>query len=340
MRSHMAVVPRVLGVFLLAAVGLIGMAPNASAQTVCSEAPFLAAVDSNGDGIASIDEIRAVAPDNAELQGAADSLAGAGYSGIQYQGCGETGGGTTGGGGGTTGGDEGTSGGDEGVTGGAEGAGAGETEGEGTRSDGTGQAGTTDAGTESTDGPTEQEQAYIDALLADMGEMVQVATAIDGLFSEVETDPTRLEDEEWNTQVEEQLSQWQQLAADAETLEPSERQQHIHAIWLSITALVGLAVDDITVGMEEQNQETLTRATDRLTYVTLLLEDLGGSITGFQDDPNAPHESEYALNPVQDCSAFWDYELAQQYYAAWPEEQPTIDPDLDGLACEVFFEVE
>ncbi|HYH11293.1 MAG TPA: hypothetical protein VD789_02970, partial [Thermomicrobiales bacterium] len=166
MRSHTAFVPRILGVFLLAAIGLIGMAPNASAQTVCSEAPFLAAVDSNGDGIASIDEIRSVAPDNTELQGAADSLAGAGYSGIQYQGCGETGGdggstggdgGSTGGDGGETGGGEGTSGG-EGVTGGAEGAGTGETGDDGTTgtgTDGTGQTGATDQGAEGTDGPTE-----------------------------------------------------------------------------------------------------------------------------------------------------------------------------------------
>ncbi len=28
------------------------------------------------------------------------------------------------------------------------------------------------------------------------------------------------------------------------------------------------------------------------------------------------------------------------YLAANPEEQVTIDPDFDGLACEVFFEME
>lgn len=345
MRIQQAFVPRVVGVALLSVVGLLGMAPDASAQTVCSEAPFLAAVDSNGDGVASLDEIRAVAPDNAELQSAADALAGAGYSGIQYQGCGSSGGdgGSTGGDGGSTGGDGGTTGGGEGVTGGSEGAGTDQTGGEGTTQtggDGTGQTGTTGDAAEGAEGITEQEQAYIDAVLADMGEMVEIATSIEELFTQVETDATLLEDEEWNTEVDTLLADWKQIAADAETLEPSERQQQIHAVWLSITSLVDLGVDDIIAGMEQQDQDVLTRATDRLNYMTLLLEDLGGGLLAFEDDPNAGFEYQYAIYPVDDCSAFLDYELAQVYYAAWPEDQPTIDPDVDGLACEVFFGVE
>lgn len=35
-----------------------------------------------------------------------------------------------------------------------------------------------------------------------------------------------------------------------------------------------------------------------------------------------------------------DEGTAPLYYAANPEEQVTIDPDLDGIACEVFFEME
>ncbi len=46
------------------------------------------------------------------------------------------------------------------------------------------------------------------------------------------------------------------------------------------------------------------------------------------------------VGPVADCTPFADYDQAQTYYAENPEEQPTIDPDFDGLACEVYFGVE
>jgi hypothetical protein len=35
-----------------------------------------------------------------------------------------------------------------------------------------------------------------------------------------------------------------------------------------------------------------------------------------------------------------DERTAQLYLAANPEGQVTIDPDFDGLACEVFFEMD
>ena len=42
---------------------------------------------------------------------------------------------------------------------------------------------------------------------------------------------------------------------------------------------------------------------------------------------------------MTDCEAFDDFDAAQDYYGANPEEQATNDPDLDGLACEVHFGV-
>lgn len=41
--------------------------------------------------------------------------------------------------------------------------------------------------------------------------------------------------------------------------------------------------------------------------------------------------------PVKNCMPFATYEEAQAYYADHPEAQPNIDPDVDGLACEVRF---
>ena len=40
---------------------------------------------------------------------------------------------------------------------------------------------------------------------------------------------------------------------------------------------------------------------------------------------------------ITDCSAFSDYDEAQDYYADNADAQQYIDPDLDGLACEVYF---
>jgi micrococcal nuclease len=43
---------------------------------------------------------------------------------------------------------------------------------------------------------------------------------------------------------------------------------------------------------------------------------------------------------VADCSPFGSYEEAQVYYAAHPEAQPIIDPNGDGRACEVWFDID
>ena len=44
--------------------------------------------------------------------------------------------------------------------------------------------------------------------------------------------------------------------------------------------------------------------------------------------------------PVADCTPFATYAIAQSYYAAHRSEQPVIDPDNDGFACEVHFGVD
>ena len=88
------------------------MSTSTAAQTLCTNNSALAAVDTNGDGIATAGEMSALAPDNAELQAAVGQLQAQGYSGIQYTGCTPGDGGTGTGDGGTgDGGGTGTSGG-------------------------------------------------------------------------------------------------------------------------------------------------------------------------------------------------------------------------------------
>ncbi len=68
---------------------------TAAAQSIkCSVAPALGLFDGNGDGILTVGEIRAAAPDNAELQGVASQLEAKGISGVQYVGCDGAGNGT------------------------------------------------------------------------------------------------------------------------------------------------------------------------------------------------------------------------------------------------------
>jgi len=77
-------------------IGMMGaLAPTTAAQTICRNEPTLGLVDSDGDGVATTGEIRALAPDNAELQSVAGQLEAQGITGIQYSGCteGENGGG-------------------------------------------------------------------------------------------------------------------------------------------------------------------------------------------------------------------------------------------------------
>jgi hypothetical protein len=77
----------------LMAIGLVGAtALPVAAEEICQDQPVLAAVDGNGDGVASVGEIRSVAPDNAELQAAADQLEARGVTGIRYTGCDDSGG--------------------------------------------------------------------------------------------------------------------------------------------------------------------------------------------------------------------------------------------------------
>jgi len=61
-----------------------------AAQEICQEEPTLALADGNKDGVASVEEILALAPDNAQLQAAADQLEAAGITGIRYTGCDES----------------------------------------------------------------------------------------------------------------------------------------------------------------------------------------------------------------------------------------------------------
>ena len=185
--------------------------------------------------------------------------------------------------------------------------------------------------------PTDQEEAYIDAIMSDADDYASIMQQIGPLFQQAGANPAVVFNETWQIQLAAQLVQWETVSERAHTYQPSERQHHIHAIWLTISELSLKAIDDIIQGVDTIDADALNRGTARLNYMSLLVEDVMAAVTQFLTDPNAPFTSTHAINPVPGCEVFPSYEEAQHYYAAFPEEQPTIDPDWDGLACEVYF---
>lgn len=83
--------------------------------------------------------------------------------------------------------------------------------------------------------------------------------------------------------------------------------------------------------------------------VSLEAADFWLTVGGDTDDPlSAVHLDSTATSAtspgaasdsdlITDCAQFDDYDEAQAYYSDNPEAQIYIDPDVDGVACEVFF---
>lgn len=184
---------------------------------------------------------------------------------------------------------------------------------------------------------TDEELEYIESLSDDLELSADVSGEVGALFSEAGQDPTLIFDQDWIINLASQLALWQIIAEDAQELEPSDRQLHIQTLWLEINSLILLAIGDITFGIDNIDPTSLERGGARIVYATLLIDDLSAAIVAFGEDPNTPAVPTNAIWPVSACDEFPDFELAQLYYAAYPKEQATIDPDVDGFACEVFF---
>ncbi len=184
---------------------------------------------------------------------------------------------------------------------------------------------------------TDQEQEYFDALDEGTREIGDATGEIGSLFQDAADDPTVIFDQDWTVDLATQFFIWQEVGDRAQTLDPSLRQQPIHDLWLEINRLTTLAVDDYIIFIDELDPLAATTGTARVTYASVLTDDLTAAINAFNDDPNSPVEPEGVIAPVVDCEAFDTFAEAQQYYSANPEEQSTIDPNFDGRACEVFF---
>lgn len=187
---------------------------------------------------------------------------------------------------------------------------------------------------------TSREQAYIDGLNDGLLDLGTVSTELGELFTEAGDDPSLFRSEDWVVQVAARFVAIQQIDKDARALRPSDRQQHIQELWIGVNDLTTAAVGDFTAGVDNFDPDSLVTGGDRYTYAALLVNDVIAARDAFNEDPDDPFEAENVIGPVKECDEFRSYEAAQLYYPAHPEEAPTIDPDGDGLACEVFFDRE
>ncbi len=187
---------------------------------------------------------------------------------------------------------------------------------------------------------TEQEEQYFSGLLEGLEDIRNASMELGELFTASSEDPTLLRDQEWIIDIAAQFYTIEQIGVDAEKLMPSSRQQPIHDLWLESNRLTTLATKDFTRGIDNLDSSAITQGSARYNYAALLVNDLNEAVEAFADDPDKPIDPKHVITPVGECDEFFDYDDAQLYYAANPEEQGTIDPDFDGLACEVFFEEE
>lgn len=187
---------------------------------------------------------------------------------------------------------------------------------------------------------TEQEDRYFNGLLKGVSDIGEASKELGKLFTVSSEDPTVLRDDDWIIGIAAQFYTIEQIGVDAEKLKPSSRQQPIHDLWLESNRLTTLATEDFTRGIDNLDSSAITQGSARYSYAALLVNDLNEAVEAFANDPDKPIDPEHVIAPVTECDAFSDYDEAQLYYAANPEEQETIDPDFDGLACEVFFEEE
>ena len=204
-------------------------------------------------------------------------------------------------------------------------------------------AGPTATEASESDAITDDEQRYLDSIARDAEEIGEASLELSELFTDAGADITLLLDLDWNVDVTTQLSVFRDVYARAQMLAPSERQTATQALWLSITSLAAAAADDYQLGINTLDPALLESGGNKQAEATALIDDLLAEVEAFRDDPGSATDSSSGsgtiIGPVANCFAFATFEAAQAYYAAHPGEQPVIDPDFDGLACEVHFGV-
>lgn len=190
------------------------------------------------------------------------------------------------------------------------------------------------------EGISEEEQAYIDRLKDEINTVRQSAHNLSNLFSRFP-----IGNDEWTIAVAANLVTFQLAYQSAiDDPPPTSRLEGIHALRISYLSVLDSAAADYITGFDTLNAEVITTGNDKIIEATSIVTELLVMLNAFEADPSSfGSNTENAPTPVPTlvtgCEAFTNFDEANAYYAAYPESQPYLDPDFDGLACEVFFGV-
>ena len=186
---------------------------------------------------------------------------------------------------------------------------------------------------------TTQEQTFMKAVASESSDIGDATSDMSDLFTKLGNDPTLIVDQSWTIKVAGVFVKFQNINDEARALKPSPRQQHLYVAWTEVTGLIVAATDDYTRGIDNVDVDSIYAGTAKITHATELSNQLTKDTLAFNKNPDVVANQAMAINgPVTDCSAFADYNVAQVYLALNPAESVTIDPNVDGRACEIFFE--
>lgn len=194
---------------------------------------------------------------------------------------------------------------------------------------------------------TADERAYLDRLQDELLLLGETSTDLGELLS----DP-QFGDTEWVVSVAADLVVYQQTyQAALQEPPPPARLAAIHSTRLALLESLSTAADNYIAGIDNLDADLLDQARSNVNDASDHLDVLLRLIEEFEDNPGAFGSAaapvpEVDVVPTQaealitDCAAFGSFADANVYYAANPEAQPFLDPNVDGRACEVFFGVD
>lgn len=202
------------------------------------------------------------------------------------------------------------------------------------------------------DAITDEEEDYLTAVSDGLEDLTDTAFSLRDQFDDLGADPSLQFDSDWLLTTDALLQVFIDTNTEALELEPSARQAEIQTTWLQITGLTSDAGNNYRAGLLFNDVAAFQLANAQIVEASGLFDTLTLAVAAFRADPGAfgdegqtddaststvQEQADAIDGPVGDCSPFATYEVAQAYYADHPDEQAVIDPDNDGLACEVYF---
>jgi len=196
-----------------------------------------------------------------------------------------------------------------------------------------------DAGAQTGQSLSTKEEQFLDDLFAEVETMGELTQDLGQIFDDLSSNPRLAMDATWTRRTFRTLREFHELANNAWDLDPSPRQQHLLVLWVETTMLLSEAAADFEIGIDLIDSASIDRGTSLIAEATDVTDELTEAITEFQDSPDkVARQARRIDGPVEDCSDFRDYNVAQVFFALHPEERRVLDRNRDGRACEREFD--